>query len=628
MVQKRQRKEDNDDPHKSLDFGLAENPGGKPKRKSFLGLEKDGSRFKRQQMSMDMNLSTPYLLPPEIHNSQDSLHSLAKTINQQEDPYRHVAAYPGSDAGSVRSMPRGADGGSLYTRSSSRQAGRNSRPPPSPGPYSPPPRQASFPKSGLSSPERTVTRPENVDEEPILPPFAISKETGFSFGELSMGNAGLDEKKDIAPPTPTIQEPAPVAQKVARKPMTSPAQPSPADSGVEMGYADDGNGKPKPQEATSPSQPTVAGLGLLGHPEPMQATIHNADDASLPPSSPPPRGQSLSAKPIIEEPLEFYDYDYPLSAGAAPEARMPTIPQDQHDEPEERGRNMQRQSRFYEQDNRKSGLGVPQQDNRRLSVGFRPLPPDDIMESEDPEYRANRIRSFYKEYFEDSSKPGDAPPVPPMPARHQNQDTYPQNNSGGYYEDYDAGYAAHLNAPYFDPETNAFVMPYAQPVARRAMTPPPSGQRFPGPRAGPPRAFHGSMGGANMPRGPPRPGSSVSNRPGYQSPRPGSSVSGAFGRPRAGSAYSGSRAGSRMGAPRKPMPPPADLPTLPTPSKLKDDSFAIFNAMDFAPPETFAERARGRSQSPAGERRPYQVNVPAHSPLVNAYDELAALPSP
>ena len=77
------------------------------------------------------------------------------------------------------------------------------------------------------------------------------------------------------------------------------------------------------------------------------------------------------------------------------------------------------------------------------------------------------------------------------------------------------------------------------------------------------------------------------------------------------------------------MPPPATLSTLPTPSKLKDDSFAIFNATDFAPPESFKERARGRSQSPSGERRPYKLTVPiAASPLVSSYDEVAALPSP
>ena len=30
-------------------------------------------------------------------------------------------------------------------------------------------------------------------------------------------------------------------------------------------------------------------------------------------------------------------------------------------------------------------------------------------------------------------------------------------------------------AAYFDPESNSFVMPYAEPVQRRAMTPPPGG---------------------------------------------------------------------------------------------------------------------------------------------------------
>jgi hypothetical protein len=86
--------------------------------------------------------------------------------------------------------------------------------------------------------------------------------------------------------------------------------------------------------------------------------------------------------------------------------------------------------------------------------------------------------------------------------------------------------------------------------------------------------------------------------------------------------------GARNGPPKKQLPPPSDLTTLPTPSKLKDDSFALFNAADFAPPELFKDRARGRSQSPMGERRPYQVTVPAHSPLVNAFEELPSIPSP
>ena len=75
------------------------------------------------------------------------------------------------------------------------------------------------------------------------------------------------------------------------------------------------------------------------------------------------------------------------------------------------------------------------------------------------------------------------------------------------------------------------------------------------------------------------------------------------------------------------MPPPMDLKTLPTPSKLRDDAFAL-NAVDFAPPDSFREHVAGRSQSPLGERRAYQPKVPVASPLVTAFDELAALPSP
>jgi len=50
--------------------------------------------------------------------------------------------------------------------------------------------------------------------------------------------------------------------------------------------------------------------------------------------------------------------------------------------------------------------------------------------------------------------------------------------------------------------------------------------------------------------------------------------------------------------------------------------------MDFAPPESFQSRARGRSQSPLGERRAYKATVPAHSPLVTAFEDLPVLPSP
>lgn len=105
-----------------------------------------------------------------------------------------------------------------------------------------------------------------------------------------------------------------------------------------------------------------------------------------------------------------------------------------------------------------AGLDIPQ-DSRRVSVaGMRPLPPDDP--TDNPEQRANRIRSFYKEYFDDSK---------PNPSGH-----YPQYDpySDEYYGDVlDEG-------AIYDPETGAFVTnarPHTGPMTRGAMTPPTRG---------------------------------------------------------------------------------------------------------------------------------------------------------
>jgi hypothetical protein len=239
-----------------------------------------------------------------------------------------------------------------------------------------------------------------------------------------------------------------------------------------------------------------------------------------------------------------------------------------------------------------AGLGAPGFDPKRLSMGFRPLPPDTVNETDDPEIRANRIRSFYKEYFDDSK------PAP----------------QGQYIEDYDENYMG--DATYFDPETNAFVMPYAEPVTRRAMTPPPRGPppRFQGNQAGP-RPRNGSMGAASF--------RSAGGSRGPQMYPPGPY-------PQGPKAYSTASGGGRRGppGPKRPIAPPMALNTIPTPSKLRDDSFSILNAADFAPGPTTRDRVAGRSDSPFGERRPYSPAVPAFAPTVSAFDELAPMPSP
>ncbi|KAF2642275.1 hypothetical protein P280DRAFT_262340 [Massarina eburnea CBS 473.64] len=226
--------------------------------------------------------------------------------------------------------------------------------------------------------------------------------------------------------------------------------------------------------------------------------------------------------------------------------------------------------------------GVP--NSNRLSMSLRPLPHEDP--NEDPEQRANRIRSFYKEYFDDSK---------PEPAGNM----YPDNDQG---DDYTSEY---LDGTVFDPHSGQFVVahaqgpqaPFAQPVTRRAMTPPP--------RA-PPR-FRSDSSGPRSRR--------MSN---------GSMASSAAFPPRNMSSLSG-----QMSAPRKPLPPPVALSSLPTPGQLKDDT-AIFNAMDFAPPVSYRERQNGmRPDSPLGNPRPFSPSVRAASPmLASAYDELPVMPSP
>lgn len=554
---KRQRAEDAKDPTMHLDFGL--DTGAGKKRKSMLfGGEK--LHHKPGQLSMDMNLSSPYLLPPGAHQSHDSLHSLARTLPNEQDPYRTIPHYATSDAGSVRSFPTRDP--SMHSKRASVVTGRsvgtvkippsrmNSLPrsptspssPPAINPFSPPTApEPAYPSAGIK-------QRDAVPMQPVIPEIStIASDNGSHLDEMHMGQ---------------VQQPAAT---LSKEPLSRPS------SMLSNRVVSDGQNMQRDQDP--------AGLGLdFNFPKP--AVVSGA-------------GASIQPRDVAHD-------------DSNPQIRTSVYYEDNEDF--ERGRSTQRQSRMDD-----TGLAVPAQNNKRLSVGFRPLPPDEITDSEDPEYRANRIRSFYKEYFDESK---DAP----LPTR--NPGPYPPARGGqNYYEDYDAGYLG--EAAYFDADSNAFVMPYAQPVTRRAMTPPPAGRRGPpgpGPR-GPPRGPHGSFGGMSNgphrpragsmgPRGPP---SAYSSRaPSSLGPRPDSSASGRMPR-----------------QPKKKGPPPTVLHTLPTPSKLRDDSFALMGATDFAPPDSFKEHAAGRSQSPLGERRPYHSpQVPVSSPLVTAFDELAALPSP
>jgi hypothetical protein len=153
----------------------------------------------------------------------------------------------------------------------------------------------------------------------------------------------------------------------------------------------------------------------------------------------------------------------------------------------------------------------------------------------------------------------------------------------------------------FDTRSRGFVAaqpnaPFAAPVTRRAMTPPP--------RA-PPRFRSNTQTG---PRGPHMSNSSMASS--HYAPRNMSSMSG------------------RLPAPKKPLPPPSALSSLPTPAKLSADAM-VFNPLDFAPPVSFRERQNGmRPDSPLGSPRPYSPSVRPHTPLASSFDDLPVMPSP
>jgi len=81
--------------------------------------------------------------------------------------------------------------------------------------------------------------------------------------------------------------------------------------------------------------------------------------------------------------------------------------------------------------------------------------------------------------------------------------------------------------------------------------------------------------------------------------------------------------------PKKQLPPPKALTSLPTPHMLREDTALILNPTEFAPPTTFRDNQNGRRpDSPMGIQRPYSPAVKAFSPLVPAFDDLSAMPSP
>ena len=572
---KKLRREDANDPHKSLDFGLDTNAPASMKARSKsrkkvpeMSIADMGEKKPHHERGLSLDdIGSPYLLPPGLNGSRESLHSMSRNIHVEDDRYRPATTYNPGDSRSLHSYRTGRKGGddsSSDAGSASINRGprddmkqdllgnaqRMSRSMPPTG-RSPIP-QIQEPEAAHGVARKALpSQPQSAGLAPKFP-LLDSRDSYMSDGGAELRKSNnylgafihsrepssdlLGQKTDYATPNQFPSTPSSNLQQTQNRKSPPPAINTTQESPVANNAPESASRPPRLQSLHASEQGTFGTF--------MDDSSEYGDGFKVTPPS--PHGSQSDHRNLNRRSSQAY---------------LPQI--DEHTLGADDG-----------------GFGY---DPQRLSMGVVPLPPEDP--TDNPEQRANRIRSFYKEYFDDSK---------PMPA-----------GAAEYHEDYDQQYLG--DGAIYDEASGQYVTahpqyqerrgrPYAEPYGRRAMTPPP---RAPQPRYARQHAATLSGGGRMMPPG-----------------------------PRAFSSASGRLGPSGRGLPKKQLPPPSPLNVLPTPHKLKDDSFAIFNSMDFAPPTSAKERAVGRPESPRGGLRPYSPAVPAHVPLASSFEEIAAMPSP
>lgn len=465
---------------------------------------------------LSLETGSPYILPMGLNSSRESFHSLSRSQVDPHDPYRPVT-FLTNDNVSVRSQSRNnqRDNASMYTTSSG-GTDKNRM------------------NDGLLKNAQTMSTSNPLRSESLSPDD--SKTPDIKFPDPAVALSPLNPRyENEALPGPPAELAEPKGEYAAFKPSSIPTIQIPEPAVTET------------QVTKSPVQMTPSPSSFPPRIQSQQAVVH--DNAKT---------QSIISTSSYGDGFQVT----PPSPRAGQSQREPMSPKPQ-----------------YPQGQQIVGLGVDDfgRNTNRLSMSLRPLPADDP--EENPEQRANRIRSFYKEYFDDSK---------------------PEPVGGHAYTEYAEDYGSeYQDGTMFDSRNGNFVVaqpnaPYAEPITRRAMTPPP--------RA-PPR-FRSNTG----PRGPHMSGGSMASS--QYPPRNMSSMSG------------------RAQPFKKPLPPPSALTSLPTPAKLTENSM-VFDPTDFAPPVSFRERQNGiRPDSPLGSPRPYSPAVRPHTPLVGAYDDLVVMPSP
>lgn len=650
--------------YQSLDYGVDESAllEKKGRKKLKNGPEMTTTELtssgRQRGISMDLGPANPYLLPPEVASSRESIHSLSRSINTGDDKYRATTFVP--DDGSIRSPSshrNGRDDTSSWTGSSHLQQSRKSSLPRKSqlGQVDSP--RVSKPASIVSRPQTGVQPPlaPGMEENPTMSTNTVNTKSAHtnpsyvdpeSMGEPNLPQLDTNHRDSH---TPSINAPSPVEQLQEVPAIYAPDErpkrhssfyePEPVTAKEEAEELEDMDYSylAHYQEEEAPSQhqqePTIPEIRTtdyeLDHPQhpnghppfnpphqnrnrdtsqarqrnPPRMQHHddrNRDDSRIRQRMPPQTSRDLRyressqnrqkhasqrpdhrgqmAPPNMQKrpppPRQDFPGHYPSRPNSDMPLRASNRPPAKRLPPQREEHNSQQTSRtnseapptpttletqktpqtpltqYDDDDDYSADLG-----DYAAYIGYsyrtsmiRPLPPDDP--TENPEQRANRIRSFYKEYFDESSGGSGS---------GQGRQTGYYDGSEVYdmYGDYRRGSDAYWSG------------------RNRAMS-------------------HGSFaidGG----------------------PRSYSSMSGRFGRPN--------------GGPKKKLPPPKPLMILPSAHKLKDTDF-LPNAIDFAPPQIFKSQRSGTPDSMKGGLIPYASGLKAHVPLTSSYDDLAIMPSP
>lgn len=382
------KQEESHDKYKSLDFGVE--PSGLDMKKGnthkpmpeMSVADLSGSLRHNKGVSMDLGMSNPYILPPELQQSRESLRSLSRSINTGDDKYRATNFIP--DDGSIRSpssLRSGHDSSSIFTGSTKRFDTESKT---DLLPRAPMRDTSDYIRKPLPTLERTQGGllppiPQDHDRNSTLSTASGTLAIRASNNYLGQYISGGNKKPEPKLESEKIEQPGLMVTETEVEVTPPPIEPrQPPTAAV--------RNAPAQRESSHYESNSVAELADSSHQSVQEPTLPQIQTTpfemdSTTTSQFPQRHQSQHAP-------ELYVQQTPSHSNTLP---IPKSVADYDDDG----------SDYYDEEvyeGYEDYLGYSQ---RASMMGIRPLPPDDP--SENPEQRANRIRSFYKEYFDDGS---------------------------------------------------------------------------------------------------------------------------------------------------------------------------------------------------------------------------------